>query len=173
MAICARCERIWTTDSGTNSSRRKIVKMMMASAPATPAGIKPISGVATNSSPCMIGWTRKPFQIGSRALRFNDQGSSSRAWRAGLIAQQYRANALRDRVVSTSAPGLTARQTCDGQPRAAHQPMPLDGGVRVMRAGGLIAAGRREARSDGRLVDPDQAQQRTSWHVSDGYDAAS
>src|SRR6266571_3389604 len=149
--ICARCDLIWTSDSGTSNSRRKIVKMMIASAPATPGVNMPSSGAATNSSPCINGWTRSEFHRGSRV--FTAQGLQQARGRAiGTGVSRKSGN----RVVTTAAPGVAAQQPPDGEKGSTEDAVLFDGGVGVVRAGGLVAASAWERRTDGRLVDTNQ-----------------
>src|SRR6266487_2121620 len=180
MAICARCDLICTSDSGTSSSRRKMVKMMMASAPATPAGTAPSSGVATNSSPCMSGWTRSAFHRGSRV--FTDQVSPrsgaatgsgvdrwfgcTGVWRTLEVRPTYvldthgfSAAFLWHRVVTAATPWLAAGQPLRGEPAAAKNAVPLEGDVRIVRTGRFVTASRRQRWPDRRLIHRDQGHQ--------------
>src|SRR5690242_878413 len=141
MDICARCERIWISDSGISSRRKKMVKMTIASAAATPGGMKPLSGVAIARRPASSGWTMSGFQMGSRKFT----GEAPPSWHG---------------VVPAAAKWLTASKPARGEPGASGGAVALDRRVGVARAARLEAAAAAGHRwTDRVLVGADREQQ--------------
>src|SRR5438552_12282500 len=63
------------------------------------------------------------------------------------------------RVVTTATPWLTVGQPLRGEPAAAENAVPLEGGVGIVRAGRCVTASRRQRWPNRRLIYRDQGHQ--------------